>query len=88
MVSPPVRIGEVHLSPRASVSGAASSLSPLMMGEHGFMVFGRTSGSDGEILASRSDSARLRNPFTGFDEGSDSDSGSEGSWKRVGTGRK
>ncbi|KAG1753126.1 hypothetical protein EDD22DRAFT_914003 [Suillus occidentalis] len=84
MVSPPVRIGEVHLSPRA-----ASSLSPLMMGEHGFMVFGGTVGSDGDVVASRGTSARLRNPFTaGFDEGSDSDSGSEGSWKRVGTGRK
>lgn len=89
LVSPPVRIGEVHLSPRASLSGAASSLSPLMMGEHGFMVFGGTSDPDGaEILASRSGSARLHNPFTDFDEGSDSDSGSEGSWKRVGTGRK
>lgn len=89
MVSPPVRIGEVHLSPRASISGAASSLSPLMMGEHGLMVFGGTSGSDGaEIQASRSASARVHNPFTNFDEGSDSDSGSEGSWKRVGTGRK
>lgn len=84
MVSPPVRIGEVHLSP-----GAASSLSPLMKGEHGFMAFGGAPDSDGaEVLASRSTSARVHNPFTDFDEGSDSDSGSEGSWKRVGTGRK
>lgn len=86
LVSPPVRIGEVHLSPRA---GPASSLSPLMMSEHGFMVFSEASGPDrAEILASRSGSARLHNPFTDFDEGSDSDSGSEGSWRRVGTGRK
>lgn len=81
LVSPPVRIGEVHLSPRASLSGAPSSLSPLMMGEHGFMVFGEASDSSrAGILASR-------NPFIDFDQGSDSDSGSEGSWKRVGTGR-
>jgi hypothetical protein len=89
LVSPPVHIGEVHLSPRASLSGAANSLSPLMMSEHGFMVFGEASGPDrAEILASRSGSARLHNPFTDFDEGSGSDSGSEGSWRRVGAGRR
>ncbi|KAG2142762.1 uncharacterized protein EDB93DRAFT_603119 [Suillus bovinus] len=83
-VPPPVRIGEMHLSPRAPLSGAVSSLSPLMMSEHEFVVFGEVSGPDGaEILVSRSGSARLHNPFTDFDEESDSDSGSEGSWRRV-----
>ncbi|KAG1738764.1 hypothetical protein EDB19DRAFT_1909171 [Suillus lakei] len=83
VVSPPVRIGEVHLSPRASLSGAASSLSPLMS-EHEFVVFGEASYLDGdERLASRSGSVHLHNPFSDFDEGSDSDSGSEGSWGRV-----
>ncbi|KAG2137058.1 hypothetical protein DEU56DRAFT_354549 [Suillus clintonianus] len=96
LVSPPVRIGEVHLSPpeqHASLSGAASSLSPLMMSEHEFVSFGEASNAVGEeILASRSGSARLHNPFSDFDEGNDSDSdsegsGSDGSWGRVRVGR-
>lgn len=77
----PVRIGDVHLPSHASLSGAANSLSPLMMNEHEFVVFGEA--SDPDRAASRSGSARLYNPFTDFDEGSDSDSGSEGSWKRL-----
>ncbi|KAG1836002.1 hypothetical protein DFJ58DRAFT_819771 [Suillus subalutaceus] len=80
----PVRIGDVHLPSHASLSGAANSLSPLMMSEHEFVVFGEALDPDGaEILASRSGNARLHNPFTDFDEGSDSDSGSEGSWRRL-----
>lgn len=83
MVSPPVRIGEVHLPSHTSLSGAVSSLSPLMS-EHDFMAFGEASDLDGaEILASPSGSTRLHNPFTDFDEGNDSDSGSEGSWRRL-----
>ncbi|KAG1836670.1 hypothetical protein F4604DRAFT_634585 [Suillus subluteus] len=80
----PVRIGDVHLPSHASLSGAANSLSPLMMSEHEFVVFGEALDPDGaEILASRSENARLHSPFTDFDEGSDSDSGSEGSWRRL-----
>ncbi|KAG1800708.1 hypothetical protein EV424DRAFT_232302 [Suillus variegatus] len=82
LTSPPVRISEVHLPPSASFSGAASALSPLMS-EHEFIVFGEALDPDGvEILASRSGSAHLHNPFTDFDE-EGSDSGSEGSWRRV-----
>ncbi|KAG2091977.1 uncharacterized protein F5147DRAFT_435635 [Suillus discolor] len=79
LTSPPVRISEVHLPPSASLSGAASALSPLMS-EHEFIVFGEALDPDG--VASRSGSAHLHNPFTDFDE-EGSDSGSEGSWRRV-----
>jgi hypothetical protein len=59
------------------------------MSEHEFMVFGEASGPDGaEILTLGSGSVHLRNPFTDFDEGSDSDSGSEGSWKHLSATRR
>lgn len=78
---------------RASLSGAASSLSPSTMSEDEFMSFGEASDADGEEMSvSRIGSARLHNPFSHFDEGSDFDSGSEassseGSWGRVSAGR-
>ncbi|KAG2041453.1 hypothetical protein BDR03DRAFT_946561 [Suillus americanus] len=78
---------------RASLSGAASSLSPSTMSEDEFMSFGEASDADGEEMSvSRSGIARLHNPFSGFDEGSDFDSGSEGSgsegsWGRLSAGR-
>lgn len=78
---------------RASLSGAASSLSPSMTSEDEFMSFGEASDADGEEMpVSRSGSARLYNPFSDFDEGSDFDdgsegSGSEGSWGRMSAGR-
>ncbi|KAG1789611.1 uncharacterized protein HD556DRAFT_1446836 [Suillus plorans] len=82
LTSPPVRISEVHLPPSASLSGAASALSPLMS-EHEFIVFGEALDPNGvEISALRSGSAHLHNPFSDFDE-EGSDSGSEGSWRRV-----
>lgn len=77
----------------ASLSGAARSLSPSMTSEDEFMSFGGASDADGEELSvSRSGSVRLHNPFSDFDEGSDFDSGSEGSgsegsWGRVSAGR-
>lgn len=78
---------------RASLSGAARSLSPSMTSEDEFMSFGEASDADGEEkLVSRSGSARLHNPFSDFDEGSDFDGGSEGSgsersWGRMSAGR-
>lgn len=78
---------------RASLSGAASSLSPSITSEDEFMSFGEASDVDGEEMSvSRSGRARLHNPFSDFDEGSDFDSGSEGSgsegsWGRVSAGR-
>jgi hypothetical protein len=79
----------------ASLSGAASSLSPSMTSEDEFMSFGEPSDADGEEMSvSRSGSARLHNPFSDFDEGSDFDGGSEssgtsseGSWGRMSAGR-
>jgi hypothetical protein len=64
-----------------------------MTSEDEFMSFGEASDADGEeIPVSRSGSARLHNPFSDFDEGSDFDggsegSGSEGSWGRMSAGR-
>lgn len=78
---------------RASLSGAASSLSPSMTSEDEFMSFGEASDADGEEMpVPRSGSARLHNPFSDFDEGSDFEdgsegSGSEGSWGRMSAGR-
>ncbi|KAG2133840.1 hypothetical protein BD769DRAFT_494331 [Suillus cothurnatus] len=73
---------------RASLSGVASSLSPSTASEDEFMSFGEASDADGEEMSVlRSGSARLHNPFSDFDEGSDFDSGSEGSWGRVSAGR-
>lgn len=83
---------------RASLSGAASSLSPSMTSEDEFMSFGEASDADGEEMSvSRSGNARSRNPFlSDFDEGSDFDDGSdgggsdgssEGSWGRMSAGR-
>lgn len=73
---------------RASLSGAASSLSPSMTSEDEFMSFDEGSDGVGERIVSRSGSARSPNPFSDSDEGSDFDSGSEGSWGRVSTGRR
>jgi hypothetical protein len=78
---------------RASLSGAASSLSPSMTSEDEFMSFGEASDADGEEMSvSRSGNARSRDPFlSDFDEGSDFDDGSdgssEGSWGRMSAGR-
>lgn len=76
------------LEQRASLSGAASSLSPSITSEDEFMSFGEASDGDGEEMSvSRIGRARSHNPFADFDEGSDFDSGSEGSWGRVSAGR-
>lgn len=78
---------------RASLSRAASSLSPSITSEDEFMSFGEGSDADGEEMpVPRSGSTRLHNPFSDFEEGSDFDSGSEGSgsegsWGRVSAGR-